>query len=64
MKTLILTDNAYALDLARELDVIYGNIAVFQSPKGPLADVPRLSVKTQIDERFIAVEAPAQADYR
>ena len=50
MKTLILTDNAYALDLARELDVIYGNIAVFQSPKGPLVDVPRLSVKTQIDE--------------
>lgn len=50
MKTLILTDNVYALALARELDALHGAIEVCQSPKGPLGDVPRLNVKTQVDE--------------
>ncbi len=50
MKTLILTDNTHALDLARELQKQYADIEVYQSPKGPLADVPRLKVRDQVAE--------------
>lgn len=44
MKTLIITDNPQALDLAKELQTIYGQIDVFQSPTGSLVDVPRLDL--------------------
>ena len=50
MRTLILTDNPRALEFARELDAIHGGIDIFQSPKGFLQDVPRLDVRTQVDE--------------
>lgn len=50
MKTLILTDNTYALALANNLIQIYGGIDVFQSPTGALTNVPRLNVKTQVEE--------------
>lgn len=45
MRTLILTDNKYAYDLASKLNDLYGDIDIFQSPSGPLGDVPRLDVK-------------------
>lgn len=44
-KTLILTDNYFAYELAKILNNMYGNIAIFQSPHGPLKGVPRLSVR-------------------
>lgn len=47
MKTLILTDNQFALDLGHYLKEEYGDIEIFQSPNGPLEDVPRLNVKTE-----------------
>jgi methionyl-tRNA formyltransferase len=50
MKTLILTDNAYALGVAAELQLTYGEIDVFQSPNGPLPDIPKLDVREQIQE--------------
>jgi dTDP-4-amino-4,6-dideoxyglucose formyltransferase len=50
MKTLMLTDNQQALDLARDLAVIYGDIDIFQSPNGLLSDTPRLNVRDQITE--------------
>lgn len=48
MKTLILTDNAYALGIAIELQKTYADIDVFQSPNGPLPDIPRLNVPEQM----------------
>ena len=50
MKTLILTDNSRSLELAREVNRLYGQTDIFQSPHGLLGDVPRLSVRDQIDE--------------
>jgi dTDP-4-amino-4,6-dideoxyglucose formyltransferase len=50
MKTLVLTDNPYALALTRELQEIHGDIDVFQSPNGTLPDVPRLSVRERAAE--------------
>lgn len=48
MKTLILTDNSHALKIGRQLQEQYGNIDIFQSPSGPLEDVPRLKIKDHI----------------
>ena len=45
MKTLILTDNIHALAVATELQLLHGEIDVFQSPNGPLRDIPRLNVR-------------------
>lgn len=42
--TLVITDNPFALDLARELDRRFGGVAVLQSPDGPL-DIPRINVR-------------------
>lgn len=50
MKTLILTDNAQALEIARELNAVYGEIDIFQSPDGRLAGVSGLNVRTQVAE--------------
>ena len=50
MTTLILTDNFYGRELACELQIRYGSIAIFQSPKGPLPNVPRLNVKERASE--------------
>jgi methionyl-tRNA formyltransferase len=50
MRTLILTDNAFALGVAAELQRIYGEIDVFQSPNGRLPDIPRLNVREQAQE--------------
>jgi methionyl-tRNA formyltransferase len=50
MTTLILTDNAYALDTAYELGAAFGGIAIFQSPGGSLPNVPALSVTENIEE--------------
>lgn len=46
-RTLILTDNFHACQLARELDQLYGGIDVCQSPNGPLEGIPRLHVRDQ-----------------
>lgn len=46
MGTLILTDNPYALALARELQAVHGSIALMQSPGGTLEGVPEFSVKS------------------
>jgi len=46
-KTLILTDNSFACDLAFELNRLHGDIDVYQSPNGPLKDIPRLDVRKQ-----------------
>ena len=46
-KTLILTDNSHACELAHELDRRYGEIDVYQSPNGPLEGIPRLDVRDQ-----------------
>jgi len=48
MKILILSDNSYACALAAELQDVYGNIDVFQSPNGHLLDISRLNVKEQV----------------
>jgi dTDP-4-amino-4,6-dideoxyglucose formyltransferase len=50
MKTLVLTDNAYALALAQELNARFLDVDVFQSPGGCLADVPILNVKLQFSQ--------------
>jgi methionyl-tRNA formyltransferase len=50
MRILILTDNPQAFDLAMELGAIYGGIDVCQSPNGSLSNVPKLNVRTQIQE--------------
>ena len=51
MKTIILTDNSWALDLAKELNDIHGDIDVFQSPNGKmLPGVPKLNVRTQVSK--------------
>src|ERR1700687_1667074 len=47
MKTLIITDNPQALELAKELEKVHGLIDVFQSPTGSLGDVPRLDLRTR-----------------
>jgi len=49
-KTLILTDNRYALELARELKELHGGVDIFQSPKGPLSDIPRLALRERESE--------------
>jgi len=48
MKTLILTDNAYALGVAIELQDTHGEIDIFQSPNGALPDIPGLNVQEKI----------------
>jgi dTDP-4-amino-4,6-dideoxyglucose formyltransferase len=50
MLTLILTDNPFAADLAKELKDSYGGIEIYQSPNGGLADVPHLSVKKSVND--------------
>jgi len=50
MKTLILTDNALALEWAKELAALHGEIDVCQSPKGSLRDVPRVDVRSQVPQ--------------
>ena len=50
MITLIVTDNAFALGFAKELDALYGDIEIRQSPRGTLEGVPRLSIKTEVAE--------------
>ena len=46
-KTLILTDNSHACHLARELDRLHGGVDVYQSPNGPLGEIPRLNVREE-----------------
>lgn len=46
-KTLVLTDNIHACELAHELTRLHGEIDVYQSPNGPLEGVPRLNVRNQ-----------------
>ncbi|MCX5946646.1 MAG: dTDP-4-amino-4,6-dideoxyglucose formyltransferase [Cyanobacteria bacterium] len=46
-KTLILTDNSHACELAHELDRLHGGIDVYQSPNGSLEGIPRLHVRDQ-----------------
>jgi len=48
MKTLVLTDNPGALSIAYELKATYGDLDIFQSPSGVLADVPRLDIKRDL----------------
>lgn len=48
LKTLIVTDNAYARRIASELHSKHGNIDVVQSPSGQLRETPRLNVKEKI----------------
>lgn len=50
MHTLIITDNIFALNLAKELDDLYGNIEVCQSPKGLLPNTPNLNITQHIQE--------------
>ncbi len=50
MKTLILTDNSHACDLAHELNSLYGDIEISQSPNGSLQDIPRLNVRKNVSE--------------
>lgn len=45
-RTLVLTDNPHACELARELDRLHGGIDVYQSPNGPLERIPRLNVRS------------------
>jgi methionyl-tRNA formyltransferase len=49
MTTLILTDNAYAHETARELQETFGEIEIFQSPPGRLPGVPTLSIRSNVD---------------
>jgi dTDP-4-amino-4,6-dideoxyglucose formyltransferase len=53
MRTLILTDNPFALELARDLERQYVDIDVFQSPGGKLPHTAELKVKDAVD-RIIA----------
>jgi len=46
-KTLVLTDNFHAYELACELDRLHGGIDVYQSPNGPLNGIPHLNVRDQ-----------------
>ena len=46
MKSLILTDNPKTLSFAKELDRMYGNVDIYQSPDGPLPHVPELDLKS------------------
>lgn len=48
-RTLILTDNPYACDLAFELNELYGDIEVFQSPNGTLKEIRQINVRKQTD---------------
>lgn len=50
MLTLILTDNPFAAELARELKDSYGDIEIYQSPNGGLPDLPKLSVKKSVSD--------------
>lgn len=50
MKTLIITDNSHALDLAGVLQQRHGGIDVCQSPSGSLPDIRRVNVRGQIEE--------------
>lgn len=50
MTTLILTDNTFALGFASELAALHGGIEIRQSPRGVLENIPRLNVKTQVNE--------------
>ena len=50
LKTLVVTDNAYARDVALELQAKHGNIDIVQSPSGQLADTARLNVKENAAE--------------
>jgi len=54
MKTLIITDNKFSLDLAIYLNKKYGNIDIFQSPKGSLKQIDRIDV--QKDQKKIISE--------
>jgi dTDP-4-amino-4,6-dideoxyglucose formyltransferase len=47
-RTLILTDNPNAYALALEINELYGQIDVMQSPKGPLENVPRINVRLSV----------------
>lgn len=47
-KTIFLTDNVYALELAKELNKRHGGIDIFQSPNGPLEHVPRLNIRANL----------------
>jgi methionyl-tRNA formyltransferase len=49
MRTLILTDNPFALEVARDLERQYGDVDVFQSPGGKLPNTPELKVKAEVD---------------
>lgn len=46
-KTLVLTDNSHAHELAGDLNQLYGDIDVYQSPKGTLVGAPCLHVRDQ-----------------
>jgi len=50
LKTLILTDNPYGCDLARELKRLYGDISIRQSPGGKLQEICSLNVCDQASE--------------
>jgi dTDP-4-amino-4,6-dideoxyglucose formyltransferase len=50
MQTLILTDNPFAAALAKELQTSYGGIDIYQSHNGGLPELPRLSVKKNLDD--------------
>jgi len=50
MKTLILTDNSHACDLACELNSLYGDIEIYQSPNGSIQGIPRLNVREKVLE--------------
>ncbi|HPO13802.1 MAG TPA: dTDP-4-amino-4,6-dideoxyglucose formyltransferase [Candidatus Hydrogenedentes bacterium] len=50
MNTLILTDNIYSLELARELKNRFLDIDICQSPNGLFKDVPVCDVATDIDK--------------
>ncbi len=50
MKTLIVTDNAMALRLARELDALHGNVDIVQSRSGGLRGLPTVDVLTNASQ--------------
>jgi methionyl-tRNA formyltransferase len=47
MKTLILTDNSAARGFANELNIIHGDIEIYQSPDGELEDIARLNIRKE-----------------